>query len=121
MRALRTKMIEEMTRRNFSPRTQQSYKSAVVGLVKHYRRFPDQLTQDEIRSYLLHLKERNFRLGWAFSVLWPPAYHNESKGGHSVSKISDLLALDIDLLGFAFALVTAINVRLFQRREDLFC
>jgi len=58
MGALREKMIEEMKLRNFSHRTEQSYVSAMVGLVKHYRRSPDQLTQDEIRSYLLHLKER---------------------------------------------------------------
>ena len=58
MGALRQKMIEEMKLRNFSARTQQSYLSAVVSLVKHYRRSPDQLTQDEIRAYLLHLKER---------------------------------------------------------------
>jgi integrase/recombinase XerD len=51
-------MIEEMKLRNFSERTQQCYLSAVVSLVKHYRRSPDQLTQDEIRAYLLHLKER---------------------------------------------------------------
>jgi site-specific recombinase XerD len=30
----------------------------MVGLVKHYRRSPDELTQDQIRSYLLHLQER---------------------------------------------------------------
>jgi integrase/recombinase XerD len=58
MGALREKMIEEIRLRNFSHRTEQSYVSAMVGLVKHYRRSPDQLTQDEIRSYLLHLKER---------------------------------------------------------------
>ena len=58
MGALRTKMIEEMRLRNFSPRTEQSYVAAMVGLVKHYHRSPDQLTQDEIRCYLLHLKER---------------------------------------------------------------
>ena len=58
MGALREKMIEEMRLRNFSPRTEQSYVSAMVGLVKYYRRSPDQLTQDEIRSYLLHLQER---------------------------------------------------------------
>ena len=58
MGALRSKMIEEMKLRNFSPRTQQSYLSAMVGLVKHHRRPPDQLTQDEIRSYLLHLQQR---------------------------------------------------------------
>jgi integrase/recombinase XerD len=58
MGALRAKMIEEIRLRNFSPRTEQSYVAAMVGLVKHYHRSPDQLTQDEIRSYLLHLKER---------------------------------------------------------------
>jgi len=51
-------MIEEMRLRNFSSRTQQSYVSAMVGLAKHYRQSPDQLTQDEIRSYLLHLEKR---------------------------------------------------------------
>jgi integrase/recombinase XerD len=58
MGALRTKMIEEMRLRNFSPRTEQSYVAAMVGLSRYYRRSPDQLTQDEIRSYLLHLQER---------------------------------------------------------------
>ena len=58
MGALRQKMIEEMKLRNFSARTQQSYVAAMVGLVKHYRQSPDQLTQQAIRSYLLHLKER---------------------------------------------------------------
>ena len=58
MGALREKMIEEIRLRNFSPRTEQSYVSAMVGLAKYYHRSPDQLTQDEIRGYLLHLKER---------------------------------------------------------------
>jgi integrase/recombinase XerD len=58
MGALRQKMIEEMKLRSFSPRTQKSYVSVVVGLVKHYHRSPDQITQDEIRSYLLHLEAR---------------------------------------------------------------
>jgi hypothetical protein len=30
----------------------------MVGLAKHYRQFPDQLTQEQIRAYLLHLQER---------------------------------------------------------------
>ena len=51
-------MIEEMKLRSFSPRTQKSYVAVVVELVKHYRRSPDQITQDEIRFYLLHLEER---------------------------------------------------------------
>ena len=47
MGVLRTKMIEEMKLRKFSPRTEQSYVAAMMGLVKYYRRSPDQLTQDE--------------------------------------------------------------------------
>ena len=58
MGALRTRMIEEMKLRNFSPRTQESYVGAMIGLAKHYRRSPDQLTQEEIRAYLLHLEKR---------------------------------------------------------------
>jgi integrase/recombinase XerD len=30
----------------------------MIGLAKHYRQFPDQLTQEQIRSYLLHLQDR---------------------------------------------------------------
>ena len=58
MGALREKMIEEIRLRNFSPRTEQSYVSAMVGLAKYYRQSPDQLSQEQIRAYLLHLKER---------------------------------------------------------------
>lgn len=58
MGALRTKMIEEMKLRSFAPRTQKSYVAAMVGLARHYRQFPDQLTQEQIRTYLLHLKDR---------------------------------------------------------------
>ena len=55
MGALREKMVEEMKLRNFAARTQKSYLTAMVGLAKHYRQFPDQLTQEQIRTYLLHL------------------------------------------------------------------
>src|SRR6266702_7950624 len=58
MGVLREKMIEEMKLRSFAARTQKSYVAAMVGLARHYHRFPDQLTQDEIRTYLLHLQER---------------------------------------------------------------
>lgn len=58
MGVLREKMIEEMKLRNFSHRTEQCYVAAMVGLVRYYGRSPDQLTQEEIRSYLLHLQER---------------------------------------------------------------
>jgi hypothetical protein len=50
MGALREKMIAEMKLRNFAARTQKSYLAAMVGLAKHYRQFPDQLTQEQIQS-----------------------------------------------------------------------
>ena len=58
MGVLRTRMIEEMKLRNFSARTQQSYLAAMIGLVKHCRRSPDRLTQEEIRRYLVHMEKR---------------------------------------------------------------
>ncbi|HEY5574788.1 MAG TPA: site-specific integrase [Anaerolineales bacterium] len=58
MGALREKMVAEMNLRNFASRTQKSYLAVMVGLAKHYRQFPDQLTQEQIRTYLLDLQER---------------------------------------------------------------
>ncbi|MFQ5542020.1 MAG: tyrosine-type recombinase/integrase [Candidatus Binatia bacterium] len=60
MGVLRTRMIEEMRLRNFAPTTQKSYLYAVARLAKHYKRGPDQLDKEQIRSYLLYLTaERN--------------------------------------------------------------
>src|ERR687891_1420727 len=58
MGALREKMVAEMKLRDFAGRTQNSCRAAMVGLAKHYRQFPDQLTQEQIRTYLLHLQEK---------------------------------------------------------------
>jgi integrase/recombinase XerD len=55
MGILRDRMIEEMKLRNFSPATQKSYVYAVTRLTKYYRKAPDQLGKEQIRSYLLHL------------------------------------------------------------------
>jgi integrase/recombinase XerD len=55
MGILRDRMIEEMKLRNFSPATQKSYLYAVTRLARYYRRPPDQLDKEQIRSYLLHL------------------------------------------------------------------
>jgi site-specific recombinase XerD len=48
-------MIEEMRLRNFASTTQKSYLYAVARLAKHYKRAPDQLDKEQIRSYLLYL------------------------------------------------------------------
>src|SRR5262249_61113466 len=49
------RMVREMQLRQFANRTIESYVDAVVGLAVHYRRSPDQLTLEEVRSYLHHL------------------------------------------------------------------
>lgn len=63
MTELRQKMIKEMTIRNFSPRTQEAYLSAVAGLAKHYRQSPDKITKGMIREYLLYLMQER-KLAW---------------------------------------------------------
>ena len=55
MGELRTRMINAMQLRQFSPRTQMSYLAAVVGLARHYHQLPDQLSAEKIQAYLLHL------------------------------------------------------------------
>lgn len=55
MTPLRQRMIREMQLRQFTQRTIESYVAAVAGLAGHYRRSPDQLNLEEVRSYLHHL------------------------------------------------------------------
>ncbi len=49
------RMIEDMQLHGFAPKTQQCYSAAVVSLVNYCGRSPDQLTEEEIRRYFLHL------------------------------------------------------------------
>ncbi len=55
MGVLRTRMLEEMRLRNFAPTTEKAYLYAVTQLAQYYKRPPDQLDKEEIRSYLLYL------------------------------------------------------------------
>jgi len=57
-------MIRDMTLRGFSPRTHESYIGAVVHLARHYRRSPEQFTNEEVQAYLLHLVQHR-KLAWA--------------------------------------------------------
>ena len=64
MTELRTRMVRDMTLRGFSPRTHKSYIAAVVHLARYYRRSPEQLTDEEVQAYLLHLVQHR-KLAWA--------------------------------------------------------
>jgi site-specific recombinase XerD len=55
MTTLRQKLIDEIQLRGFSIHTQDSYVRCVAGLARFYHRSPDQIGDDEIKTYLLHL------------------------------------------------------------------
>jgi hypothetical protein len=57
MSALRVRMIEDMTLSGLAAGTQATYLDAVRRLAAHYRRSPDQLSEEEVRAYILHLRE----------------------------------------------------------------
>jgi len=57
MTRLRLRMTEDMSLAGFTPGTQAIYIDAVRRLAAHYRRSPDQLSEDEVRSYLLGLRD----------------------------------------------------------------
>ena len=55
MTELRRRMDEDMMVRGMADRTRESYLWAVTGLAKFYRRSPDQISDEEVQAYLLHL------------------------------------------------------------------
>jgi hypothetical protein len=48
---LRRRMLEDMTVRNLSPATQQSYVYAVAKFSRLFGRSPDKLTLEDVRTY----------------------------------------------------------------------
>ena len=61
MSPLRTRMIEDMKLAGLAAKTQEVYLQAVTALAKHYMRSPDQLTEEEVRRYLLDVRENGAR------------------------------------------------------------
>ena len=62
MTALRRRMLDDMTLRNLSPATQQSYVYAVAKFSRFFDQSPDQLGVEEVRAYQIHLAGRG--LSW---------------------------------------------------------
>lgn len=63
--ALRQQMIEDMTLRNFSPKTRENYIYHVARFAKHFGRSPELLGGEEIRTYQLYLiHERH--VSWSY-------------------------------------------------------
>lgn len=55
MSVLRTRFIEDMQLHGYSPNTQACYVCAVRSLAKFFNKSPDLVTEEELRSYFLHL------------------------------------------------------------------
>ena len=60
---LRRRMIEDMTVRNLSPATQQSYLNAVPKFGRYFGRSPDRLGLEDVHAFQLHLV--------ATGISWP--------------------------------------------------
>lgn len=58
MTPLRSRMIEDMTLAGLVPRTQEVYLQAVRRLAAHYKRSPDLLSEEEVRAYVLYLRDQ---------------------------------------------------------------
>jgi hypothetical protein len=56
-------MIEDMLLSGFQSRTQETYVKSAYALAAFYRRSPDQLTEEEVRAYLLDLKSKGVARG----------------------------------------------------------
>ncbi|HEX4609893.1 MAG TPA: site-specific integrase [Urbifossiella sp.] len=54
MTPLRRRLIDELTRRNDSPRTVEACVAGVARAARHFGRPPDQLTPDDLRAFQLH-------------------------------------------------------------------
>jgi len=52
---LRERMIDDMQLHRFSSRTQASYVRSVEGLTRYHRRSPEELSEEDIRCYFVHL------------------------------------------------------------------
>ena len=55
MTELRRRMDEDMIVRGMAVRTRETYLAAVTGLARFYHRSPDQVSDEEVQAYLLHL------------------------------------------------------------------
>jgi integrase/recombinase XerD len=63
MTPLRQRFIDELTRRNYSPRTIEAYLTGVRRLANHFQRSPAVLTSDHLREFQLPLIRQ--RVSWS--------------------------------------------------------
>ncbi len=64
MSELRTRMDNDLLLRGMAERTRESYVAAVARMARFYRRSPEQVTEQEVQAYLLHMM-REEKLSWS--------------------------------------------------------
>jgi hypothetical protein len=86
---LRRRMIEDMTVRNLSPATQQSYLSAISKFSRYFGRSPDRLSLEDVHAFQVHLVATG--ISWACAepdrlraavLLWRDARPGRGSGAH---------------------------------------
>jgi len=60
---LHQRMIEEMTMRKLSPKTQTAYLRGIIDFTRFLKRSPDTATAEDLRQYQLHLVEQGIASG----------------------------------------------------------
>lgn len=63
MTPLRQRYIDDLRLKNFSPNTIKVYVHSVEKFARHFRRSPEKLGFEEVRSYLVHLIDRGLSRG----------------------------------------------------------
>jgi len=61
MTELRQRMIEDMRLHGLAEATQRTYLDAIANLARHFKRSPDQLTDEELRQFFVHLTQTQRR------------------------------------------------------------
>ena len=64
MTPLRQRLIEDLQLRNYAAGTVRTYVDHVSWLARYYRKSPDQLDQEQVRAYLVHLVQER-QLSWS--------------------------------------------------------
>src|SRR6267143_2760888 len=83
MSPLRARMIEDMKLAGLAATTQEIYLQAVRSLAKHYNRSPELLAEEEVRRYLLDVREWNARGSFKTSHYGIQFFYRNTRDGSS--------------------------------------